>query len=273
MLRPLDFLVVSVLADPPIALELSRSEDETFHLLLAPLPAEPGLSEDQRSALARLGLADQEGGWISTGAIVEAAAAATLVEQVLGEVFAAKEPVAVDVDHGSRRPLAEAQRKLEAIRKRVESNLTEMLGRPPAVDADGDYVIGHGSTEVYVSPLALPNMPAVIRVFAITNVGLTVTPELGLFLARLNFGLMFGRFALDTDHRAVWFSETLLGEAFSDEELRFTIGVVAQTAGDWDLRIAQMFGGFTPATMPHDEDRPVPAKPGQGGAPDRAGYL
>jgi len=84
-----------------------------------------------------------------------------------------------------------------------------------------------------------------VRVFAITNVDVTISPELGLFLARLNFGLMFGRFALNTERRSIWFDETLLGEHFSDEELRFTVRVVASTADEWDDRLKQMFGGST----------------------------
>jgi hypothetical protein len=112
----------------------------------------------------------------------------------------------------------------------------------------------------------------VVRVFAITNVGVAVTPELGLFLARLNFGLMFGRFALDAEHRAIWFDETLLGDQFTDEELRFTISVVASTADHWDDRLKQMFGGATyeEVLAGRAKEPAPPTKPGQGGY---LGYL
>src|SRR5438067_2104266 len=104
-------------------------------------------------------------------------------------------------------------------------------------------------------------------VVVLTNVGVTITPELGLFLSRLNFSLAFGRFAIDVEHQAVWFDETLLGEHATDDELRFTIDVVARTADEWDERITQMFGGTTPkATGQSPEADPEPpAKPGQGG--------
>jgi hypothetical protein len=82
---------------------------------------------------------------------------------------------------------------------------------------------------------------------------------------------MFGRFALDAEHRSIWFDETLLGDQFRDEELRFTIQVVASTADQWDDRLKQMFGGAThQETLTGSAGHPVPAtkpatKPGQGG--------
>jgi hypothetical protein len=118
-----------------------------------------------------------------------------------------------------------------------------------------------------VAPRVAAGGPVVVRVFAITNVGVGVTPELGLFLARLNFGLMFGRFALDVEHRSIWFDETLLGDQFSDEELRFTIEVVASTADEWDDRLKQMFGGATyqEVVTSGAGHEPPPVKPGAGG--------
>jgi hypothetical protein len=124
-----------------------------------------------------------------------------------------------------------------------------------------------GGVHVMVAPRVAPAGPAVVRVFAITNVGVSVTPELGLFLARLNFGLTFGRFALDAEHRSIWFDETLLGDQFTDEELRFTIQVVASTADQWDDRLKQMFGGATyEEVLGGRTVHPAPpTKPGQGG--------
>ena len=106
-----------------------------------------------------------------------------------------------------------------------------------------------------------------IRIFAITNVAVSVAPELGLFLARLNFGLMFGRFALHVEHHAIWFDEGLLGEQFREEELRFAIRMVASTADEWDDRLKQMFGGVTyqEDLAGRAEEAPkAPIKPGEG---------
>ena len=117
------------------------------------------------------------------------------------------------------------------------------------------------------STVTVAASPRESRVFAITNVGVSVTPELGLFLARLNFGLMFGRFALDAEHRSIWFDETLLGDQFSDEELRFAIQVVSSTADDWDDRLKQMFGGATyQEVLTSGANHELPrVKPGEGG--------
>jgi len=268
-LAPLDFLVVTPVPDPIAAIELAHEEDGSFRATVE--FAKPPIGSDQRAALVALTMTEGDTAWRSAD-LADAAGAAALVERILGDVLGTGATAAVDVDHGSRRPMVEAQRKVDAMRARIDPIVAGIVGTTPTVDKDGDYVLRIGSTEVFVSPVAVPNMPAVVRVFAITNVGVNVTPELGLFIARLNFSLMFGRFALDTDHRAVWFSETLLGEAFSDEELRFIVATVAETADGWDDRIAQMFGGFTRATLPDDE-QPERPKPGQPGAPESGGYL
>jgi hypothetical protein len=143
-----------------------------------------------------------------------------------------------------------------------------MLAHRPEQDEDGDYLVPRDDVRVVVAPRVAPGGPAVVRVFAITNVGVSVTPELGLLLARLNFGLMFGRFALDAEHRAIWFDETLLGDPFSDEELRFTIQVVATTADQWDDRLKQMFGGATyqEVLTGRAGHQAPPVKPGHGGS-------
>jgi hypothetical protein len=268
-LAPLDFVVVTVVRDPPGSIELAREEDGGFRIRAAS-PKRP-FGADQAKALSSLGFTQAEDAWAS-GVLADPAPASALLDRVLDEVFGADETVSVDVDHGSRRPLVEAQQKLEAMRARIAPILAGIMGGPVPVDSDGDFALKLGSVSVFVSPLAVPNMLPVVRVFAITNVGVNLTPELGLFLSRVNFTLLFGRFALDTDHRAVWFSETLLGEAFSDDELRFTVGMVAETADEWDDRIAQSFGGSTPPTLP-EAPQDLPAKPGRPSAPDRAGYL
>jgi hypothetical protein len=140
-------------------------------------------------------------------------------------------------------------------------------GKRPEQDEDGDYMLAVGDVRVFVAPRVAPAGPLVVRVFAITNVAVSVTPELGLFLARLNFGLMFGRFALDAEHQSIWFDETLLGDQFRDEELRFTIQVVADTADHWDDRLKQMFGGATYQEVLSGRagHATPPTKPGQGG--------
>src|SRR5262249_21401767 len=161
----------------------------------------------------------------------------------------------------------EARQKLAAARRRVEKVLLDLVGSTPEQDADGDYVLSLQDVHVVVSPRSMPGGPVLVRVFAITNVGVNLTPDLGLFLARPNFGPAFGRFTLDAEHASIWFDETLLGDQFSDEERRFAIQVVASTADQWDDRLKQMFGGTTHQEMlAGSAVRSTPTtKPGSGG--------
>jgi hypothetical protein len=190
-----------------------------------------------------------------------------LARRVLLEVFGEKPDVRFDLAHGSHRAEHEARQRLAQTRERVEKALVEITGKRPEQDDDGDYWIPMQDVRVVVAPRVAPGGPAVVRVFTITNVGVSVTPDLGLFLARLNFGLMFGRFALDAEHQAIWFDETLLGDQFRDEELRFTLQVVASTADQWDDRLKQMFGGATyqDVLTGRAGEHPPTTKPGQGG--------
>ena len=77
---------------------------------------------------------------------------------------------------------------------------------------------------------------------------------------------MFGRFALDSMRRSVWIDETLHGDHFDDEELRFVIEIVSSTADEWDDRIKQMFGGATLQEVLASQDAQAlsSAKPGEG---------
>jgi hypothetical protein len=271
-LEPHDFVAVGPAGQPLQFLEITRLEDRGLEVRVPGRPPPfPELPVAVRAALRDRGFssadpADVARPWAHR--VEHAAEAVELVRRTLSEVFDAKPDAALDVMHGSHRAEHEAEQRLAEVRERVEKVLTGMSGgRPLEQDDDGDYRLPMGGVHVMVAPRVAPGGPAVVRVFAITNVGVSVTPELGLFLARLNFGLMFGRFALDTEHHSIWFDETLLGDQFSDEALRFTIRVVASTADQWDDRLKQMFGGGTyEEVLGGRTDHSVPpTKPGQGG--------
>lgn len=271
-LAPFDSIAVAPASKPLRVVEVTRTEDGKIEVRVPGRPpVVPALEIPVRSALHERGFrnedpADPTQAWVHP--VTSAAEAVDLAQRLLVEVFGEKPDVSFDLSHGSHRAEHEARQKLATVRARVESVLAQMAaGRTPEKDADGDYVLPIGNVSVQVSPRAPLSGPVVVRVFAITNVGVTVAPELGLFLARLNFGLMFGRFALDAEHAAIWFDETLLGEQFTDEELRFTIDVVASTADEWDDRLKQMFGGATHHELPSGATRSgaPPIKPGGGG--------
>ncbi len=198
--------------------------------------------------------------------VADAEEAVTLVQELLTSVFEEKPDANVDIRHGSHRLEHEAQKKLAVARRRIEEIVADVIGKAPEQDEAGDYVLPIGEVFINVAPRATPDGQIIIRIVAITNVGIEVTPELGLFLARLNFGLMFGRFALDAPHRSIWVDETLLGEQFREEELRTAIQVVATTADEWDDRLKQMFGGATyQEVIAGRTAAPVPTvKPGEG---------
>ncbi len=277
-LAPLDFVVVGVSTPPFDAVQVLRETDGSLAVVASLRDPSTPYTDEQRAALTALGFpddADPAAGGSATAGLrvatppVDAAAASGLTDAILTTVFGVAASTPVDVRHGSERDVRESAAQLAAMRARVEPVLTAMLGKAVPQDEDGDYLVDLGHSRVFVAPRVLPGRPPpIIRVFAITNAGLTLTPELGLFLSRLNFTLMFGRFSIDADNAAIWFDETLLGEHVTDEELRFTVEMVATTANEWDQKIATTFGGRTrsPETPPGTEASEVPAsKPGQGG--------
>ena len=248
-LAALDCVIVAPAQRPLESIEVVRREDGGLEVRVPPRPAPfPGLSPEESKALDELGFSLEELEH-APGALVhqvaDEAAAIDLLHKVRVDVFGAKPDVRVDIAHGSHRLEHEARQKLLVARERIESILEPLVEKPIERDPDGDYLLPVGQVQVTVAPRAGFDGSVVTRVFAVTNVGITVTPELGLFLARLNFGLMFGRFSLDVEHRSIWFDESLLGEQFREEELRFAVQTVSSTADAWDDRLKQMFGGVT----------------------------
>jgi hypothetical protein len=270
-LAPFDFVALIPIDHPFHIAEVTRREDGVLEVRVPGRPGSiPELDAAVRKDLATQGFASEEPAdstkpWVN--AVESADEAVALVRAVLVEVFAEKPDVTLDIAHGSHRAEHEAREKLERTRGRIEGIVTNVLGRTPEQDGDGDYILPIGEVHVVVAPRVTPAGQVVIRIFAITNVGVVVAPELGLFLARLNFGLMFGRFALDAEHRAIWFDESILGEAFREEELRFAIETVSSTADEWDDRLKQMFGGVTyqEVLAGRSAEAPPPSKPGEGG--------
>jgi len=248
-LEPFDFVAVMPSGRPLHMLEITRLEAADLEVRVPGRPRPlPEIEVETRSQLRERGLASKDASnpalpWAKKAA--DAGVAVELVQALLVEVFGEKADTNLDVGHGSHRAEHEGKQRLAVARTRIETIVKDILGRPAELDDDGDYVLPIGEVHVMVSPRAAPDGQVMIRIFAITNVAVSVAPELGLFLARLNFGLMFGRFALDAENRSIWFDESILGEEFREEELRFAIRMVASTADQWDDRLKQMFGGAT----------------------------
>jgi hypothetical protein len=244
-LEPFAFVVIAPAGRPLHAVEVTRREDSRLEVRV---PALPELEEPVHGALQERGFSSTElpevgEFWIRE--VPDAEAAVALQREVIAEVFGEKPDAALDVQHGSHRTEHEAQLRLARARTRIEAIAADLLGRRPDQDEDGDFVLPIGGVHVVIAPRVPVEAQVIVRVFCICNVGMTLTSDLGLFLARLNFGLMFGRFVLAVEHNAIWFDETLLGEEFRDEELRYAIRWVAEMTDTWDERFKQFFGGST----------------------------
>ena len=217
-LQPFDFVAVIPSDRPLHIVEAIRDEDGHLEVRVPGRPRPfPQLEIPTREALRERGFASEDASdrmkpWAK--AVPSGEDAADVMQELLVDVFGEKPDVSINVGHGSYRVEHEAEKNLALARERIESIVTDLLGRRPTQDEDGDYVLPIGDVHVTVAPRAASTGQIVIRIFAVTNVAVSVTPELGLFLARLNFGLMFGRFALDTEHRSIWFDESILGHEF-----------------------------------------------------------
>jgi hypothetical protein len=269
-LEPFDFVVVAPAGSPLHVVEVTCKEDGGLEMRIPGRPRlVPALDTRVCGALRERDFisedpTDPTKPWVQD--IADPEAAVLLMEQLRVEVFGDKSDVPLDVAHGSHKAEHDSMQKLSIARTRIEAIVTDVLGTPAQNDKDGDYVLPIGEIHLTVAPRVTPEGQVVVRVFAITNVGINVAPELGLLLARLNFGMMFGRFALDAEHKSIWVDETLLGEEFREEELRFAINTIATTADEWDDRLKQMFGGATyQEILAGRSAEPVPSsKPGEG---------
>ena len=147
------------------------------------------------------------------------------------------------------------------VREMVEATLVPTGGY--LIDDHGNYVVGKDSARTFIVPTWIENGAAVVRVFAITNVGVPVTAELTRWLLKKNLEFVFGAFALDVEHGAVWFNHNLLGDFTAPPELEATISAVIETADRFDDEIKTNFGG---RLYVEGDDAALPP-------PSSAGYL
>ena len=157
------------------------------------------------------------------------------------------------------RPKGEPE-KVIAVRELIEGKLGEMVDGY-AADEQGNYVLGVASARVFIVPTWLENGASVVRVFAITNLDVPVTAELTSYLLEKNLEFVFGGFALDVGHGAIWFNHNVLGDFMAPEEIEATIAAVAQTADRFDDEIKDRFGGRLYVETP-ESVVPSPTSPG-----------
>jgi hypothetical protein len=267
-LNPFDYVALSADQAPLTPLEIARTESGLFEVRVPPRHPSTPLPPAKRSRLVEMGYesgdpADPLCPW--TCPVTDAHAAIDLVASTLAEIVGTQLGDAVNITHGSHRAEHEAEKRLDELRAEIEPMLEGILGHDVEQDSEGDYVLPMQGVTVIVAPHLIPGATSLVRVLAITNLGVAVGPELGLVLARLNFGMTFGRFVLDAEHEAIWFDGTLLGESISEKQMRSTIRLVAETAAEWDGLLKQMFGGMTTADVEEGVRRHTAPKPGTGG--------
>jgi hypothetical protein len=147
-----------------------------------------------------------------------------------------------------------------ALREKIERTLSDLY-EGYVVDEHGIYVVGSQTARVFIVPTWLDEGPTVIRLFAITNLGVGVTTDLMSYLLAKNLEFVFGAFALDAEEGAVWFTHNLLGEFTAPEEIETTLAAVIETADEYDDEIKSMFGGRLYTEGP-ELSVPEPAVPG-----------
>jgi hypothetical protein len=263
-----EYVALSADQAPLTPLEVGRTESGRFEVRVPPRHPSTPLPAAKRARLVEMGYesddpADPQRRWICP--VPDARSAIELVESTLAEIVETQLSDAVNIIHGSHRAEHEAEQRLDELRADIEPMLKRILGHDAEQDSEGDYLLPMQGITVIVAPRVIPGAISLVRVLAITNFGVAVGPELGLVLARLNFGMTFGRFVLDAEHEAIWFDETLLGESINERQMRFTIRLVAETAAEWDGLLKQMFGGMTTADVEEGVRRQTAPKPGTGG--------
>lgn len=257
---------------PPLFVRVERLDDGAGRrVVVQPITDDgdaPALPDSVAKTLDGLGFT---GDPPATAATADTGQLLRTVDGVLTQVLGAPAGTRLDVRHDSRRWVREAEQKLATIRSRIEGVLTGLVGAEGfELDPEGDFTFPLESTRVFVGARILLGGPAVVLVFAPTNIDIDPTPALAMFLARTNAELAFGRFAIDVAHRTVWFGHNLFGDSFTDDELHFIVGVVARTADSLDDQIEKVFGGRL--VNPPGRAAPVEESPASKPAPT-GGYL
>lgn len=265
-LRPLEFVTfITPLEDGFTYMEVARGENDVVTVEVGGIPTPKSAVG---KALQALGFASTGHGrrlrW--KGSALDAAA--DIATAVLDGPLAVAPEAPLDVHHGSRRAVVELERKLLGINERIRAVVASLVGGDAVTeDLDGDLEFSFESTRVWVGTRVLAGAEIVVRVFAPAAVEVEPSPALGLFIAQANFALALGKFSLDAVGHAVWFEEALVGEAFSDDELRRVIELVAVTTNEYDEQIARLFGGRTAreaalAGTPHQHENEKPGSSG-----------
>lgn len=127
------------------------------------------------------------------------------------------------------------------LRARVADGLRERFGAAPT-DAEGDFMVSLGPAAVWLRPTVYGGR-ALVRVWAVTNVDLSIDDALARHLMEANARLPFGGLGLDEAGSAVVFVDDLLGDYLTNAELALAVAVAGGVTAEVGPGIKDRFGG------------------------------
>lgn len=130
---------------------------------------------------------------------------------------------------------------LAELRARVQDHLQQHFGTAPT-DASGDFAVDLGPAVVWIR-LEVDDGRALVRVWAITNVGMRLGDDLARHLLETNARLPFGGLCLDESQPAVVFADDLLGDYLTGAELALAVVTAAGATAEAGPAIKDRFGG------------------------------
>jgi hypothetical protein len=265
-LQPYEFVLLASPTAPLDTIEIARDGDGALSVCVPPRQDGDPIEVAVRPRLAELGFASEapaNAGKPWRRAVRSEDESVDVAVDVLAKVFGNDVTSALDVAHGSHELEIEVARRIAGVRAWLDPILGAVADEPPDRDDDDDRVCIIDGIRVLVAVRGSPGPEILIRMIAITNGGVTVNPDLGLFVARLNQIQPFARFVLDVEHQLIWVDNALLGEHTDEAAVRFALSMVTSLAKQWNDSIKRMFGGIVQADM--DEQARRAEKPDLGG--------
>ena len=138
----------------------------------------------------------------------------------------------------------------DTVKGKVQRILADDLGSVE-IDRDGDFIVKHESTMVFVSVFAFNDddevSDIVVRCLAPMVTGVPLTPEVFKWVAvdgqRFHFGSCFITPEEDPANGWIYFKYAIVGNDLDSNELLSAVYRTAFTANDFDDKLKEQFGG------------------------------
>jgi len=131
---------------------------------------------------------------------------------------------------------------ITTLRSTIEKYLKESFGTYLR-DQSNNYILQAGSARIFITPMDWVGGQTLIRIVAPVNRDTQVSADLTHYLSVENMKVIFGKFSLEPNTRAIFFEHTLLGDFLNRKELEVAVKAVAVTADKYDDLIQEQFGG------------------------------